>query len=85
MSGDILPAGWLTTEEAQALTGYGEYHLSRLARSGQVTARKIGGRVWLFERESLTAYKAAARPGRKPRRVYASTVAIPGPKKKRQS
>ena len=65
MSGDLLPAGWLTTEEAQALTGYTGFHLARLARGGQVTAQKLGGRVWLFERESLTAYQATVRPGPK--------------------
>jgi len=65
MSGDILPAGWLTREEAQALTGYSENHLTRLARGGRVTARKLAGQLWLFERASLTAYQAAARPGPK--------------------
>jgi|WetSurMetagenome_2_1015567.scaffolds.fasta_scaffold78218_2 hypothetical protein len=66
MSG-ILPAGWLTSVEAEALTGYTLYHLSRLARGGQVNAQKVSGRVWLFERESLMTYQATARPGPKPK------------------
>jgi hypothetical protein len=65
MSG-ILPAGWLTSAEAETLTGYTLYHLSRLARGGQVTAQKLG-RVWFFERDSLTTYQATARPGPKPK------------------
>jgi len=65
MSGDLLPAGWLTTEEAQTLTGYSIAHLRRLARDGRVTARKLAGQLWLFERESLTAYQATVRPGPK--------------------
>ena len=82
MSGDILPAGWLTTADAQALTGYSEDHLTRLARAGRVTAQKLAGQLWLFERDSLTAYQAAVRPGPKRRRNYAATLARPGPKKK---
>lgn len=82
MSGDLLPAGWLTTEEAQKLTGYTVFHLARLARGGQVNARKLGP-LWLFERDSLTAYKATVRPGPKRKRNYAAAVAQPGPKPKR--
>ena len=65
---DILPAGWLTREQAQELTGYCENHLTRLARGGRVKARKLAGQIWLFERDSLTAYQAAARPGPKRKR-----------------
>jgi excisionase family DNA binding protein len=79
---DILAPGWLTVTEAAALTGYSKIHMQRLARLGQVTARKIG-RQWVIDRESLLSWKAAARPGRKPRRVYESTVAVSGPKRKR--
>lgn len=64
---DVLRAGWLTTEEAQALSGYTGDHLSRLARTGQVTAAKLGGR-WIFERAGLIAHKATARPGPKRKR-----------------
>jgi hypothetical protein len=81
MSRDLLPVGWLTTEEAQALTGYTAFHLARLARGGQVTAQKVG-RLWVYNRESLTAYQSAARPGPKRRRNYAAAVAKPGPKAK---
>lgn len=65
---DILPAGWLTREQAEELTGYSEDHLTRLARGGQVTARKLAGQIWLFEQESLLTYKATARPGPKRKR-----------------
>jgi|WetSurMetagenome_2_1015567.scaffolds.fasta_scaffold1351521_1 excisionase family DNA binding protein len=78
---DILAPGWLTTEEAQALTGYTVDHLQRLARGGQVTARKIGD-SWLFDRESLTTYQAAARPGPKRRRNHTTANTKPGPKPK---
>jgi len=66
---DILSAGWLTTEEAQALTGYTTFHLARLARGGQVTAQKLGGRLWLFNQASLAAYTATVRPGPKRKRT----------------
>jgi excisionase family DNA binding protein len=62
---DILPPGWLTREQAQELTGYSEDHLTRLARAGKVTALKLAGQVWLFEREGLLKYHAEARPGPK--------------------
>jgi excisionase family DNA binding protein len=83
MSGDILPAGWLTTEEAQDLTGYSIAHLRRLARDRRVNARKLAGQLWLFERASLAEYKATVRPGPK-RRNHTAAAAKPGPKPKTQ-
>ena len=79
---DVLAPGWLTVAEAAGLTGYTEVHMQRLARLGQVTARKVG-RQWVIDRASLLTWKETAKPGPKRRRVYASTVAKPGPKKKR--
>lgn len=49
--------GWLTTQEAQTLTGYAPAYLRRLAGQGRVEARKIG-RDWLIHQESLLAHKA---------------------------
>lgn len=65
---ELLPEGWVTTDQAQKLTGYNEDHLYRLIRTGKVDARKLGA-MWLFDRESLLAYKASVRPGRKPRKT----------------
>jgi len=49
---------WITTNQAQALTGYSQAYMRQLARSGGVEARKVG-RDWLIHRESLLAYKRA--------------------------
>jgi excisionase family DNA binding protein len=78
---DILAPGWLTVAEAAGLTGYTEAHIQRLARQGEVTARKVG-RQWVIDRASVLAWHKTAKRGPKPRRVYASTVAKPGPKRK---
>lgn len=48
--------GWITTDEAQALTGYSVAYLRRLCNRGDVEARKVR-RDWLIYRESLLAYK----------------------------
>ncbi len=53
---DPLAAGWLTTDEAEALTGYSVAYLRRLATQGRIAARKIG-RDWVIYQESLLAYK----------------------------
>ncbi len=62
---DLIPRGWVTTDQAQKMTGYSEEHLCRMARDGNVKARKAG-QAWLFEQASLMKYYAAARPGPKP-------------------
>lgn len=49
--------GWITTDEAQALTDYSRAYLRWLANQGRIEARKVG-RDWLIDRESLLAYKA---------------------------
>ncbi len=61
---DLLPEGWITTEQAQELTGYNADHLRRLARQGHIEARKLDT-LWVFNRESLLRHKATSRPGRK--------------------
>ncbi len=48
---------WITTNQAQALTGYSQAYMRQLARSGGVEARKVG-RDWLIHRESLLKHKA---------------------------
>jgi len=53
---DPLAAGWLTTDEAETLTGYSIAYLRRLATQGRIAARKIG-RDWVIYQESLLAYK----------------------------
>ncbi len=61
---DLIPRGWVTTEQAQRMTGYSESHLRNLARDGAIQARKTG-QNWLFDQASLMKYYAAARPGPK--------------------
>jgi hypothetical protein len=48
---------WLSIEEAAARTGYHPNHLRRLARSGDIVARKFAG-VWIVALEPLLIYKA---------------------------
>lgn len=48
--------GWVTTDEAEILTGYTPAYLRRLASRRRVEARKVG-RDWLIHQESLLAYK----------------------------
>ncbi len=47
--------GWITTDEAQRLTGYTRAHIRYLAGHGLVKARKVG-RDWVVSRESLLAH-----------------------------
>jgi excisionase family DNA binding protein len=49
--------GWITTEQAETLTGYNQAYARRLASEGIIKARKVG-RDWLINQESLLAYKA---------------------------
>ena len=49
--------GWITTDEAEAMAGYAQAYLRRLASQGRIEARKVG-RDWLVNEESLLAYKA---------------------------
>ena len=53
---DIPTQGWLTTGEAEILTGYAQAYLRRLAERRRIVARKIG-RDWLLNQESLRAYR----------------------------
>jgi len=52
-----IAEGWITTDKAQALTGYACAYMRWLANHGKVEARKVG-RDWLIQQESLLAYKA---------------------------
>jgi len=49
--------GWIGTAEARQLTGYTPDYLRRLAREEKVKAEKVGGSFWLFNRESILAWK----------------------------
>ncbi len=49
--------GWLTTNQAAALTGYAPAYIRVLAKQGKVEGFKAG-RDWLVSRESVLAYKA---------------------------
>ena len=49
--------GWLTTDEAGALTGYGVSYVRRLGLCGRVQARRVG-RIWLVNQASLLAHQA---------------------------
>jgi excisionase family DNA binding protein len=51
-----ISEGWITTDQAETLTGYASAYLRRLANQGRVEARKVG-RDWLINQESLLAYK----------------------------
>jgi excisionase family DNA binding protein len=48
--------GWINTTEAAALTGYTQAYMRRLARTGQIEARKVG-RDWLVKRDEVLAHK----------------------------
>jgi excisionase family DNA binding protein len=55
--GEPIVEGWLSTAEANELTGYSFGYLRRLAKQGRIEARKVS-RDWLLHRESLLSYKA---------------------------
>lgn len=59
-----IPQGWLTTAEAEEVSGYTRAHLRYLASTDKVEARKVSDRLWLISRESLEQYQANVRPGR---------------------
>ena len=44
--------GWITTDKAQALSGYNRAYVRWLANHGKVEAFKVG-RDWLINQESL--------------------------------
>jgi excisionase family DNA binding protein len=47
---------WITTQDAEKLTGYSRAHLRKLALRRRVPAWKLG-RDWLLHRESLMAHQ----------------------------
>ncbi len=57
MEVEVLMRAWPTTGEAEALTGYAQAYLRRLAKRGRIVARKVG-RDWLLNLDSLRAYQA---------------------------
>src|SRR3989344_2987632 len=50
---------FITTKEAERVSGYSSDHLSRLVRLGKIAGRKVG-RVWYIDRESLAAVQVTA-------------------------
>jgi len=54
---EVVAEGWITVEEAQALTGYSVAYLRRLARRGRIEAQKVGGDLWLIHRDGLLTYR----------------------------
>jgi excisionase family DNA binding protein len=52
---------FLSTAEAQTLTGYARDTILRLLRSGQIEGEKAG-REWLINEDSLLAYKRQKHP-----------------------
>lgn len=54
--------------EAQGLTGYTSHNLALLARQGKVKAQRLTpDRTWIFACDSLLAYTATVKKGRKPK------------------
>jgi excisionase family DNA binding protein len=47
---------WISTETGAELVGYHPGHVRHLARSGAITAYRIGN-TWIVSREDLFAYK----------------------------
>jgi len=56
--GEVVAEGWITVEEANALTGYSAAYLRRLARQGHIVAQKVGGDLWLICRDDLVTYRS---------------------------
>lgn len=46
---------WITTRDAEELTGYHPEHIRELVREGKVEGRKFGI-VWQVNKKSLTQY-----------------------------
>jgi hypothetical protein len=46
---------WITTRDAEAMTGYHPEHLRRLVREGKVTGQKFGI-LWQVSKKSLLKY-----------------------------
>lgn len=50
--------GWVDTKVASQITGYSIALIARLARKGQVRARRVG-RAWLVNRDDVLAHQEA--------------------------
>jgi excisionase family DNA binding protein len=55
---------WISTSEAAALVDYTPGHVRRLARDGEIRARKVTPRAWIVHRGDLLEHKATVKPGR---------------------
>ncbi|HOU00695.1 MAG TPA: helix-turn-helix domain-containing protein [Anaerolineaceae bacterium] len=53
--GDFDPAGWITTQEAAALTGYAAVTWRLFARQGRIKSMKRG-RDWFLDKAEVLAY-----------------------------
>lgn len=51
-----ITEGWINTEQAEALTGYSQAYLRRLANQGRIEAHKVS-HDWLINQKSLLAYR----------------------------
>jgi excisionase family DNA binding protein len=61
-----LTVEWITTTEAAKVSGYHIEYVRRLARNGQIVAKKWG-REWMVNRKSFQEYLASEKkPGPKP-------------------
>jgi hypothetical protein len=63
----VVPAGYISTDEAALRSGYASRYLIDLARSGQLLARKVV-RKWFIDERALDAFlinrKARTKLGR---------------------
>lgn len=60
----------ITTTEAARLLGYTRQHVAWLVKRGKLTGERVGAHVYLVDRASVEAYKAAQphiRRGRPPK------------------
>jgi len=55
--GDVVTAGWVSTNEAAGITGYPAAYIRQLIYKGRIEAHKVG-RDWLVDLAGLLTYKA---------------------------
>ena len=65
--GPMLEEGMLTTSAAAELAGIGRNNIIMAIRNGNLHAIQAGSR-WMVKQEDVLAWRAATRPGRKPRK-----------------
>ena len=71
----VVPRGWFKTSEAAELAGYHVIRVRQLARAGRIRAVKIG-HEWLVHKDDLLEYRAAAKPGPKPKKQRGTKAII---------